>query len=183
MSSLKKYLSKSFLKLRGWKFIGEVPKEKKYVVIIAPHTSIFDIIYGKLYHWAFEMKPKIMIKKEFFFFPVGNILKIWGGIPIDRKYAGGVVKQMADNFQNSDEFIIGIAPEGTRSPNPNWKTGFYRIAEAANVPIFLTVIDFKKKEIGFLGEHKRTGDMEKDIKDIKERYRDAEGYHKEKFVI
>ncbi len=183
MGSLKKKLSKSFLKLRGWKFIGEVPKEQKYVVIIAPHTSIFDMIYVKLYHWAFGMKPKIMVKKEFFFFPVGNIIKVWGGIPINRKYAGGVVKQMADNFKNSEEFIIGIAPEGTRSLNSNWKSGFYRIAEAANVPIFLTFIDYKKKEIGFLGEHKITGNIEKDIQDIKERYRGIEGYHKRKFAI
>jgi len=183
MASLKKYLSKSFLKTLGWKFVGEVPKTKKYVVIIAPHTSIFDIIYVKIYHWAFGMKPKFMVKKEFFFFPIGSIIKIWGGIPINRKFAGGVVKQMADNFQKSDEFIIGIAPEGTRSSNSNWKSGFYRIAEAADVPIFLTVIDFKKKEIGFLGEHKKTGDIEKDINDIKERYRGVEGYHKEKFAI
>lgn len=183
MASIKKKLSKKLLKTLGWKFIGEVPTEKKYVVIVAPHTSALDMLYVKLYHWAFGMKPKIMVKKEFFFFPVGYILKIWGAIPINRKYAGGVVNQMADIFKTSDEFIIGIAPEGTRNANSEWKTGFYRIAEAAKVPLFLTVIDFKNKEIGFLGEQEITGDIEKDIASIKEKYKDAEGYHKDKFVI
>lgn len=183
MGSLKKKLSRAFFKLKGWELIGELPSTKKYVVILAPHTSIKDMIYGKLYNWAFEMKPQIMVKKEFFFFPVGNIIRMWGAIPINRKYPGGIVKQMADNFKKLDELVLAITPEGTRSPNPNWKSGFYRIAEAANVPLYLSVIDFKTKQIGYIGEHKITGDFKKDIKDIKDKYKNVEGYHKDKFVL
>ena len=183
MASLKKHLSKFFFKTLGWKFVGEVPKTKKYVVILAPHTSIMDMIYGKLYNWAFDMKPKIMIKKEFFFFPIGSLIKMWGAIPVNRKYPGGIVKQMADNFKNSEELILAITPEGTRSPNPNWKSGFYRITEAANVPLFMTIMDFKTKQIGYLGEHKITGNFKEDLKAIKEKYKHAEGFNKGKFVI
>lgn len=181
--SFQKFISKSFFKIFGWKIIGEVPKTKKYVLIIAPHTSLIDVPVGKMYNWLFNMKVSLMIKKEFFFFPMGILLRKWGGMPINRNYPGGIVKQMADKFEKSEELILSLTPEGTRSPNPNWKTGFHRIATAANVPVYLTFINFKTKEIGFLGEHKLTGDVKLDIDAIKERYRGMEGFRRGKFVI
>ncbi len=183
MGAVSKFIGKSFFKIIGWKLVGEVPDVPKYVCVLAPHTSLWDMIWGKMYNWAFEMKPKIMIKKEFFFFPMGILLRLWGAVPINRKYPGGIVNQMADEYKKTEKMILAITPEGTRSPNPNWKTGFYRIAQAANVPIYLTLSDFKSKTAGFIGEFKITGNMEKDIKAIKEHYKGMEGLYKGKFEI
>lgn len=181
--SIQKFISKSFFRMFGWKVVGEVPVTKKYVMVIAPHTSLLDVPVGKMYNWLVDMKVSLMIKKEFFFFPMGALLRKWGGIPINRNYPGGIVQQMADKFANSEKLIVSLTPEGTRSPNPNWKTGFHRIATAANVPVYLTCINFKTKEIGFIGEHKLTGDIKADIDAIKERYRGMEGFRKGKFVL
>jgi len=184
MASFKRFIGKSFFKIVGWEIVGDIPDVNKYVMVIAPHTSLVDMIFGKMYNWVIDMHPTIMVKQEFFFFPVGPIIKMWGAIPINRKYPGGIIAQMADRFKDSEKLILSITPEGTRSPNPDWKTGFYRIAEAADVPIYLTLIDFKSKTLGFLGgEQKKTGDMKADINAIKEQYRGMEGLKKGKFVI
>lgn len=183
MASFKKFIGKSFFKIFKWEIVGEIPDVDKYVMVIAPHTSLIDMIFGKMYNWVIDMTATIMVKQEFFFFPVGSIIKMWGGIPINRKYPGGIIAQMAEELEKSEKMILSLTPEGTRSPNPDWKTGFYRIAVAANVPIFLTFIDFKSKTLGFLGEHKKTGDMKVDIEAIKERYRGMEGLKKGKFVM
>jgi len=167
----------------GWKIRGEAPKEKKYVVIIAPHTSNLDFFVGKLANWAMGVKPKIIIKKEAFNFFTSPIIKMWGGIPVDRSKSGGVVGEVVRLFQKKDKFILGITPEGTRKRNPNWKTGFYRIAAAAGVPICLSFIDFGKKELSMERMFYPTGDMEKDIYEIKQYYKNKTGYHPEKFAI
>ena len=184
MGAFNRFIGKSFYKLLGWKVLETNPKIPKYVCVLAPHTSIWDMIYGKMYNWALDMKPKIMVKKEFFFFPMGPLLKAWGGFPVDRNYPGGIVQQMADEFKKKDKLIVVITPEGTRAANPNWKTGFYRLAQAAGVPLYVSFIDFKSKSCGFYEEEfKMTGNTEEDIAAIKEMYRGMEGMYKDKFVI
>ncbi len=169
--------------LIGWKTIGGAPNEKKYVTIIAPHTSNIDFFMGKLANWAMGVKPKVIVKKEAFNFFTSPFIKMWGGIPVDRSKTGGVVAEVVRLFKEKDEFILGITPEGTRKRNPNWKTGFYRIARAADVPISLAYIDFGKKELSMGKMFYPTGDMEKDIYEIKQYYKDKVGYHPEKFAI
>jgi 1-acyl-sn-glycerol-3-phosphate acyltransferase len=183
MGKFSRFLGRSFYKMQGWKFTGEVPSVPKYICVLAPHTSIWDMIWGKMYNWATGMKPKIMVKKEFFFFPVGYMIKRWGAIPIDRKYPGGIVAQIVNEFKLNENMILAVTPEGTRAPNPNWKTGFYRISKEANVPMYISFIDFKSKRAGFFGEFKATDNIEQDMKAIKEMYRGMEGMHKGKFII
>jgi 1-acyl-sn-glycerol-3-phosphate acyltransferase len=183
MGAFNRFIGRSFFKLIRWELKENNPDVPKYVCVLAPHTSIWDMIWGKMYNWATDMKPIIMVKKEFFFFPMGPLLKLWGSFPIDRNYPGGVVQQMADEFKKRDTMILAITPEGTRKANPDWKTGFYRIAEAADVPIYVSYSDFKSKKAGFFGEFKRTGNMEEDIKAIKEMYRGMEGLYRGKFAI
>lgn len=183
MSAFNRFIGKSFFKIIGWKLIKNNPDVPKYVCVLAPHTSFMDMIWGKMYNWATGMKPKIMIKKEFFIFPLNLLLKLWGAFPVDREYPGGIIQQMADEFNKTDKMILAITPEGTRKANPDWKTGFYRIAETADVPIYLSFCDFKSKSAGFFGEFKRTGDIDKDMPKIKEPYRGMEGFHKGKFTV
>ena len=171
------------VKLIGWKIIGEAPKIKKYVIIIAPHTSNIDFFMGKLANWAMGVKPNVIVKKEAFNFLTSPFIKMWGGIPIDRSKSGDTVSEVVRLFKEKDEFILGITPEGTRKRNPNWKTGFYRIAMAANVPICLAYIDFGKKELSMEKIFYPTGDKEKDIYEIKQYYKDKVAYYPEKFAI
>ncbi len=183
MAAFRKFVGKSFFKLISWKFVGEVPNVPKYVCVLAPHTSIWDMIWGKMYNWAHDMDPKIMVKKEIFVFPLKQLISHWGGIPIDREYPGGIVGQLVDEFQKSDRMILVATPEGKRAANAKWKTGFYRIAIKANVPIYLSFCDFKSKTAGFMGEFKPTGNLEEDMKAIKEHYRGMEGLYKDQFII
>jgi 1-acyl-sn-glycerol-3-phosphate acyltransferase len=183
MGRFTKFIGRSFYKMRGWEFVGEVPKVPRYVCVLAPHTSIWDMVWGKMYNWATGMQPKIMVKKEFFFFPMGPIIRMWGAIPIDRKYPGGIVAQIVNEFNKTEKLIIVVTPEGTRAPNPNWKTGFYRIAKEAKVPMYISYIDFKSKNAGFFGEFKTSDSIDDDIKAIKEMYKGMEGMRKGGFEI
>jgi 1-acyl-sn-glycerol-3-phosphate acyltransferase len=183
MGRISKFIGSSFYRCQGWEFYGKLPDVPKYICVLAPHTSAWDMVWGKMYNWAFQMKPKIMVKKEFFFFPVGPLIKFWGAIPIDRTYPGGIVAQIADMFNKNDKMILAITPEGTRKANPNWKTGFYRIAKEAGVPMYISFIDFKSKRAGFFGEFQTTEDQDADIIAIKEMYRGMEGLKKGRFAI
>jgi 1-acyl-sn-glycerol-3-phosphate acyltransferase len=180
---LKKIYGKSLLKIFGWKIVGEIPTDEKYIAVVAPHTSFMDMFVGKIYNWAVGMKPSIMVKKEFFFFPMNLLIRSWGGIPVDRKNAVNIVDQMADYFKKRKKLILIITPEGTRSLNTEWKTGFYRIAEKAEVPIYMIFGDFKKKTVGFLGKFEPTGNMEEDMKAIKRNFVGITGYHSHKFSV
>lgn len=180
---MKKAFARFVLKILGWKLKGEIPKPKKYVLVIAPHTHAIEMIMGKLYNWAADFHQSIIVKKEFFYFPVGYILKAWGGVPIDRSKPENLVNQIVQEFKERDEFVLGITPEGTRKANPNWKTGFWRIAKAADVPVYMVYGDFKKKEMGMLGEFKLTDDMEADMERIKQHFKDINAFRPENFAI
>jgi 1-acyl-sn-glycerol-3-phosphate acyltransferase len=178
-----KYLARFAFWIMGWKVKMLIPPEKKYVVIIAPHTSNWDFLFGKLANWSCGQKTKVLVKKEAFKFLVAPFIKMWGGVPIDRKNTENIVDQVIRMFDKNDKFVLGITPEGTRKRNPDWKTGFYRIAYKANVPIYFGYIDFGKKAIGMHDFIFPGGDMEKDIQQIKFYYKDMKGYYPEQFAI
>lgn len=180
---IKKYLARFIIWIFGWKILGKAPTEKKYVILIVPHTSYVDFFFGKLANWAMGVEPKLLIKKEAFTFMLGPLIRMWGGVPIDRSNSHSVVPDVVKMFDENDEFVLGITPEGTRKRNPNWKTGFYRIAEAAKVPICLAFIDFGKKELSMEKMFTPTGNMEKDIREIKLYYKDKVGYRPDRFAI
>lgn len=135
---------------------------------MGPHTSNWDFIIGRIAFANYGVKTKLLIKKELFFFPLGLILKALGGMPVDRKKGSNVTDQAVKYFNESDEMFMIFTPEGTRSYNPNWKKGFYYIAQKANVPIYIGYMDYEKKIGGFYGEFKITNDVNKDIESIKQ---------------
>ena len=123
-----------------------------------------------------------LIKKEWFFFPF-NILFSWlGGVPVDRHQRTSVTDQMVEVFNKRKIFQLAVTPEGTRKKVEEWKKGFYYIAEKAQVPIMIAYFDYAKKEAGFKGLFYPTGDAEKDIRTIRESYRDVTACHPENFV-
>jgi len=168
----------------GWKAIDELPARiKKAVVIVAPHTSMWDFVVGRFGYWALGFKPKFLIKKEVFKFPLKGILLRAGGIPVDRSKSGNLVENIANLFSQYDSLFITITPEGTRRLNPSWKKGFYYIALRANVPIVLGILDYKEKIAGFTDVFHPTGDFEKDFKFIEDYYRGRTGKHPENFNL
>ncbi len=176
-------ISKFILKTFGWKEIGAFPDLKKCVVIIAPHTSLMDFVIGKLYYSSIRKKPKFIIKKEFFVFPFGYILKAIGGIAVDRKKGVSIIEQIVEKFKKSENLIVNITPEGTRKKVKRWKKGFYQIAEKANISIAVSCIDYKKKQMGVIAVFHTTGDYNKDIKEIRNYYKGISGKYPEKFYI
>lgn len=179
---MKAALSKALLRLAGWKVrvIGDdVPKS---VLCIAPHTSNWDFVIGKMSYTAMGRNAHFLIKKDWFFFPFNLFFKWIGGVPVDRKKRTSLTQQMVYEFESRDSFQLAITPEGSRKAVSEWKKGFYHIAVAAKVPITLIYIDYGTKEAGIKEVFYPTGDMEKDLRYIREQYRGKEGRNKEQFI-
>lgn len=123
------------------------------------------------------------MKKEWFNFPLGKLMRSMGGIPVDRSKKTSLTDQIAAEFAKHKIFRIGVTPEGTRSFNADWKKGFYFIAQKARVPIVLAYIDYAKKMVGFGKIFQPTGDLEKDLRAIKEFYRTTTGKKPDNFGL
>lgn len=172
-----------YYKLLGWKTNVTVPNYDKCVICAAPHTTNWDLFIGKLFYGAIGRKTSFMMKKEWFFFPLGVIFKAVGGIPVYRGKRNSLVDQMAERFAASQKFNLAITPEGTRKANPHWKKGFYYIALKAQVPILLIGIDYEKKTITATKEIIPSGDIDKDMQEIKLYFKDFKGKKPENFAI
>lgn len=165
------------IKLFGWKIDPFTPTGvDKAVVVMGPHTSNWDFVIGKIAFSHYKVNGKFLIKKDLFFFPFGYILKAMGGIPVDRKKKNvNITEQVVDYFHAHDKCYVVFTPEGTRSYSPNWKRGFYYIAQKAQVPIYIGYIDYKKKIGGFHSRFEPTGNVEADIKAMKAILSEFEG--------
>ena len=138
----------------------------KSVVIMAPHSSTWDIVIGLSMLLATDLQLKWVGKKNFFG-PLGWLLKSWGGVPLDREGTSNFVDAMSKTIKAQNEFHYGIAPAGTRSYTDHWKSGFYHIAIAADVPLIFCFVDFKRKLAGCGPLYRLTGDINKDMKEIR----------------
>lgn len=177
-------LSAIILKTFGWKLIGDFNHIKKSVVVMAPHTSNWDFVIGRLYLDAMGINNHTLMKKEAFFFPMNHLLTFLGAIPIDRKNkAVSVVRQVSKVIKRSEKFNVFIAPEGTRKLTKRWKKGFFYIAQEANVPIALSFVDYKKKEVGIAKIINETNKIEDVMKEINEFYKNITPKHRGSFVL
>ncbi len=161
-------LARLILRLGGWTMVGTYPDVPKAVLIAAPHTSNWDGIWGMVYRVAARLDIKFFAKESLFWFPLGPILRALGGVPLDRNRAGGAVQQAVDMFRESERLCFGLSPEGTRRFTEYWKTGFYRIAEQAGVPIVLAFFDYSTRRIGIGRLLELSGDREADLKVMRE---------------
>jgi 1-acyl-sn-glycerol-3-phosphate acyltransferase len=172
------------LSLMGWKITSVIPAEtKKCVIAVAPHTSYWDFVIGRLAYWVLGVKASFLIKKEAFRFPFKHLLLHMGGIPVDRGRSSKMVDQVVEKFRTSESLFIVITPEGTRKPVKQWKKGFYYIANQAQVPIALGYLDYAKKEGGVGKVIFPTGNMENQMIEIREFYRGMTPKHPEKFYL
>lgn len=172
------------LRILGWKIDVSVPPGVfKAVVVMAPHTSNWDFVIGRLAFYLMNVRARFLIKKELFFFPLGFILRRLGALPVDRKSNNNMVQQAVDLFNNNDALYLVFTPEGTRSANPHWKKGFYFIAQNAKVPIVLAYIDYRSKTGGFHGLFNTTGNVREDILSIKQQLSNYQAKYPEKGII
>lgn len=164
-------LSILVLGLFGWRAVGKVPKDiRKYVIIAAPHTSYWDFPMFLLVVFALRLNLNVFIKHTLFIGPIGWFLSYCGGVPIDRRAAGARVRQTVQEFENNDDMVLLITPEGTRSAQTNWKTGFYHIASEANVPVAVAFVDTAARRAGIDHFITPSGDIDKQIAEIKAFY-------------
>lgn len=170
-----KAIAGALLKLGGWTPIGAVPDVPKAVVIAYPHTSNWDGIWALIYKVYIGLDVRFFAKDGLFWFPLSALLRGLGGIPLDRGAPGSAVEQAVRAFEVHDTFYFGLAPEGTRSKKRCWKTGFYRIAIEANVPLVIGYLDYGRRRIGIGETLQLSGDMDKDLERIRELYDGIKG--------
>jgi 1-acyl-sn-glycerol-3-phosphate acyltransferase len=167
------------LKMWGWSFEGSLPDQKKYIVAVIPHTTNWDFIIGVLTKWALKLPVNYIGKHQLFQFPHGFIFRALGGRPVDRTRSNNLVEQVSEIFNNEEKFIIALAPEGTRSKVNKIKTGFYHIAEVADIPIIPCGFDFRTRKVIFREPFYPTGNLDKDMKELMDFYLKIEGKHPE----
>ena len=167
----------------GW--TTEVTEEhpEKYIICLAPHTSNWDFLIGQLYNGAKGLGSNFLMKKEWFFWPLGPIFKWIGGIPVYRQKHTSMTDSMAETAKQTPVFHLCITPEGTRSRVEEWKKGFYFIALKAGIPILLYGLDYEKKHIKCTKTIIPTGDLEADMREIKLYFKDFKGKRPELFTI
>lgn len=169
-----------FLKIAGWRRIGQVPDLPKFVMIGAHHTTNWDAPIAIAMVFAFRIKAYWLGKHTAFRWPFGGLLKWLGGIPIDRTKSADVVAQMAEEMKKRAELVLLLAPEGTRKKVTRWKSGFYHIARGAGVPVVLAFLDYARKEGGLGPVFHPTGDFDADMREILRFYSTVTGKHPER---
>ena len=154
----------------GWRAHGVVPEPRKFVLIAAPHTSNWDFLYFIGLTEELGIMPHFMAKNSLFRWPWKNFMLDMGGVPVDRSSNKNYVQQMIDEFNRRKEFMLTIAPEGTRGTVRAWKTGFYHIAMGARVPLVVGMMDYPSKSGGLGPAIWPTGDYVADMKKVAEIY-------------
>ena len=167
-------LSKFILnKIIGWRVIGYLPKNEKYIIAVVPHSSYFDLIIAVLIRTYSGLKIKFIGKKELFNPITSYLFKFLGGIPVDRTKKSNIVDEVVELFELNKIKILAIAPEGTRKRVEKWKTGFYYIALKAKLPILMVSFDYIRKEVNINNKFYLSGDIDKDFIELKKKVNDV----------
>jgi 1-acyl-sn-glycerol-3-phosphate acyltransferase len=164
-------LARRALGLTGWRIVGDVPAVPKFVVIVAPHTSNWDFPLGVLAMFALDLEVHWFGKDTLFRAPLGPLFRWLGGRPVNRAAPEGVVDEMVAIVRAEPRFVLALAPEGTRKRVARWRTGFYHIAERADVPIVPVSFDWAQREVTIHPPMHPTGDVEADLATLQRSYR------------
>lgn len=179
----KRFFNWLLYKRLGWTENVTEACPSKCIICLAPHTSNWDFLIGQLYNRAHGLKSNFLMKKEWFFWPLGPIFKRMGGIPVYREKHTSLTDTLANTVKQTDSFRLCITPEGTRKRVEEWKKGFYFIAQKAEIPILLFGLDYERKLIQCTKTMIPTGDLEADMHDIQLYYKDFKGRKPENFAI
>lgn len=181
-------LQRTILRLLGWKVNITIPATNKCIICVAPHTSNWDFIMGILAYGAVGRRASFLMKSTWFFPPLGWIFRAMGGIPVyrnpkDKTQPNGLVEQLIKRFRTAKYLNLAVTPEGTRSANAQWRTGFLRIAYVAKVPIYIGILDYGTKTITISHEFTPTGNIELDLASIKKFYSPSQAKYPAKFAL
>lgn len=169
------------LRLAGWTPLLAQHDGVRFVAPAAPHTANNDFWVGLFWKWATRTPVHFVGKHTLFQFPMGGFMRAVGGIPIDRRRKGGnFVAAVAEVIRRSDEIVLIVAPEGTRVRADYWKTGFYYMALEANVPLAVTALDWRRKQVGIVGYVTPTGDLNADFAQIRQLLEGVQGKYPDK---
>lgn len=167
----------------GWTVVGVVPEPRRFVLVAAPHTSGWDFVYYIGLIHSLRIRTHFMAKKSLFRGSFGRFLREIGGIPIERSTNQGYVQMMVTEFARREEFILTIAPEGTRRKPTQWRTGFYQIALAAKVPLVIGLMDYGRMTGGLADIIIwPTGDFRRDMAKVLEVYQNCTPKHSHRAV-
>jgi len=183
LSPFLRLLSNSIMRLFGWRVDGTLPDLPKYVIIGAPHTSNWDFILFLGIIFRLRINVSYMGKVELFRSPLGWFFYYCGGIPVDRSKSTGLVEQTVEACEKADQFILVIAPEGTRHGVKEWKRGFYHIAKGAGIPVVMAKVDGKHKTVHVGQIFHPTEDMEADMNAIQDAFKGMIGIRPSKKYI
>lgn len=167
----------------GWKENVDQPRPDKCIICVAPHTSNWDFVIGKAYYSALGLQSNFLMKKEWFFWPVGILMRRLGGIPVYRNHRLHTTDIIAGHARKADVFRLCITPEGTRKANAEWKRGFYYIALKARIPILLYGLDYGQRRIVCNKTIYPDGDVERQMDEIKEYFKGFTARHPRKFIV
>ena len=171
------------LKITGWEAVGVMPKQGRYVLIAAPHTTNWDMPYMVAISWRLNVKIHWIGKKSLFRFPYGWFMRMLGGISVDRTKRQNTVQQISQWMLERSNVIVMVPPEGTRGNASYWKSGFYHIAREAQVPIALGFLDYKNKRGGFGPSFTPTADAQADMEHFRQFYQPHMAKFPEKFTV
>ena len=180
-NKLMQVIANSLFRVSGWRITGEIPDEKKFIIVVAPHTSNWDFILGLITLFSLKMEIHWMGKHTIFRKPFAGLMKWLGGIPINRTSASGVVNETVTAYKEKEKLIITIAPEGTRQKVDKWKMGFYFIARKAEIPIVIAKLDYGTRHIEFGPTIELTNDRDGDIQQIRDCFNDVTPRHTDRF--
>lgn len=170
-----RWIGRSVLRLGGWRVEGEWPDLDKLLIIVAPHSSAWDGVWGLAAKLALGIQLRIMAKSELFQglsgLTLGPLLRWFGAMPIDRHAANGVVGQTVEAFRKHPVFWLILAPEGTRRQVERWRSGFWHIAREAQVPILCAWFHYPERRIGIGQVFQVSADLEADMAALREYYR------------
>ncbi|MEM9712725.1 MAG: lysophospholipid acyltransferase family protein [Actinomycetota bacterium] len=172
---MRRTIARLLLRVTGWRAVGEPPDDPKFVFIAAPHTSNWDLLYMVLVAQSLRLDISWLGKDSLFTGPTGPFLRWLGGIPVDRSRPNGMVETLREEFARNERLAVGIPPEGTRGRRDHWKSGFYRVALAAEVPIVCGYLDWSTKTGGFGTVVRPTGDAAADMDLVRAFYADKAG--------
>lgn len=181
LSALKKRIATVFLRVLGWRVVGQKPSAERVVIIAAPHTTNFDFPLLIAYGWYYQVPIAWVGKHTLFKGPFGPFMRALGGVPVRRNERSNLVTELAKELRDGPPRGLVIPTEGSRSRREHWKSGFYHVARAAEAPIVLSYLDYREKVGGFGPCFHLTGKVSEDMDRIRAFYADKQGLYPENF--
>jgi len=182
-NSISRTIGRIGLSVSGWRFEGTVPNEPKFVIIVVPHTSNWDFIVGVEALFSLGFRISFLGKHTLFKWPLGVFMRWLGGVAVERSVSRDRVADTIAAFDSADQLILAVAPEGTRKPVKDWKTGFYHVAHGAHVPIVPVAFDYGRKIVRLYPPFWTTGDADGDIRLIKSQYAGVVARNPDNFLL